>query len=162
MEDDIIISPIFPVLFIVFAVASITFMVTADLKLSIGLSFFSTMSLIILLKHLDSRAEKPSQSINADLQLRDGTQAKNVEFKTRAGLKSRIAAKLEKMYRRLTSSIHMIQRSIGTVQSYVKFILSIIAAVGVDFFPTARRTLARNASCIVSQTPSFLHFQKMP
>lgn len=128
MEEDIVLSPIFPVLFIVFAVASITFMVTADLKLSIGLSFFSTMGLVILLKHLDSRAEKTPRSINADLRFMDGIQV-NDEFEPRVGLTSRIATRIKKLFGMLTLPLHTIQRSVGTVQSYVKFILSIIAAV---------------------------------
>jgi len=129
MEDDIVSSPIFPVLFIVFTVASITFMATANLKLSIGLSFFSTMSLIILLRHLDSRAEKTTRNVNADLPFREGTTSKKDEYRTRTGLRERITTRIHRSYRKITAPISTVYRSIGTVRSYLKFIFSIIAAV---------------------------------
>lgn len=93
MNEDLIISPLFPALYIIIVVSFIVFRLTGDFKLGLSLGFSALIILVIYFKRLDSHVKRsnrrkiPNEAIRSALKRRyeSRTQEYDTDNRTREG-----------------------------------------------------------------------------
>lgn len=93
MNEDLIISPLFPALYIIIVVSFIVFRLTGDFKLGLSLGFSALIILVIYFKRLDSHVKRsnrrkiPNEAIRSALKRRyeSRTQEYDTDNRTRKG-----------------------------------------------------------------------------